>query len=215
MSTKFVTQKCAGFHKPLPKREHLRCEMCKGVYDLDCANVSLKLFHLRERSNVWKCPECLCKRPKVGNLNTPVHSSSPNCNPREAEHDMPPSPNTDGLQNMTVRSKLFNHCSHIILLTDFNVDLLKNTSRARQVISFLNQRGFHVLVQEATRVTDTTATLLDMIVTDSPELCKHVSVPRNPLLSDHALVVAKFYIKKNKRKATLSPQTSSTQNKSR
>lgn len=29
-----------------------------------------------ERKDKWKCPECLCKKPKTGNVNTPVRSGS-------------------------------------------------------------------------------------------------------------------------------------------
>jgi TolA-binding protein len=73
MST--ANQKCAGCRKALPRREHIKCINCKGVYDLECANISPKLFNLMERKE-WKCPECLSKRPKMGNTNTPVHNTS-------------------------------------------------------------------------------------------------------------------------------------------
>lgn len=65
---------CAGCHQALPKREHLRCTNCKTPYDLECANVSVKRFNLMTKDNRenWKCPECINKRPKVGNINTPI-----------------------------------------------------------------------------------------------------------------------------------------------
>lgn len=119
MATKISPRKCSGCKNILPKREHLRCEVCKGIYDLECANVSLILFHLMERKNAWKCPECLCKRPKVGNLNTPVRSSSPNDIARETGRGTPPSPTAEGSQNVTVRSKPIKNVSH-----DFESDTI-------------------------------------------------------------------------------------------
>lgn len=76
------TQKCAGCRNAILRREFLKCEICKEIYDLECANVSYKLFSIMERKNSWKCPECISKRPKVGNLNTPARkpSNSNACN---------------------------------------------------------------------------------------------------------------------------------------
>lgn len=68
---------CAGCRNPLPKREYLCCMKCEAVYDLDCANVSPKLFELLERKEQWKCPECKSKLPKTGNINTPVRNTTP------------------------------------------------------------------------------------------------------------------------------------------
>lgn len=55
----------------------MKCAHCKTPYDLDCANVSLKRFNLMTKENKanWKCPECISKKPKVGNLNTPIRSA--------------------------------------------------------------------------------------------------------------------------------------------
>lgn len=68
--------KCAGCHNLLPKREFLQCTMCKAKYDIECANISSKSFRTMERKDVWKCPECTSKRPKKGNVNTPVRNTA-------------------------------------------------------------------------------------------------------------------------------------------
>lgn len=73
MSTRL---RCAGCQNPLPKKEHLSCMFCKATYDIVCANISQKLFNIMERKDKWKCPECICKKPKTGNVNTPVRSGS-------------------------------------------------------------------------------------------------------------------------------------------
>lgn len=106
MATKSVPQKCAGCRNILPRRgEHLRCEICKGSYDLECANVSAKSYNLMERKQTWKCPECVSKRPKVGNLNTPVRTSSPGDIVQEPVSTSPPSPKAVGDKDVTVRSE--------------------------------------------------------------------------------------------------------------
>lgn len=93
----------------------------------------------------------------------------------------------------------FNHCDHIFVLTDFNVDLLQpSTSAARELLSFLYQRNLEQLVTEPTRVTNSSATLLDLFITSSPNLCCNVSVLHNACLSDHAMIVAECNIKRPK-----------------
>ncbi|VVC94961.1 unnamed protein product [Leptidea sinapis] len=42
--------KCAGCRNALPKKEYLQCLTCKGQYDLDCANVTYKLYCLMQHS---------------------------------------------------------------------------------------------------------------------------------------------------------------------
>lgn len=68
---------CAGCNKPLPKSEYLRCNTCYAAYDLDCINMSTQRFTSfykldKKRRESWKCPECVCKKPKSGNQNTPI-----------------------------------------------------------------------------------------------------------------------------------------------
>lgn len=68
--------RCAGCRNPLAKREFIQCSICKGRYDAECANLNIKIFNLSDRKNLWKCPECTSKRPKKGNVNTPVRSAA-------------------------------------------------------------------------------------------------------------------------------------------
>lgn len=74
------SKNCAGCAKLLPKHEFLRCSACKAAYDLVCLNINTKRFYSfyaadSERKKTWKCPQCLSKQPKLGNLNTPVRPS--------------------------------------------------------------------------------------------------------------------------------------------
>lgn len=85
------------------------------------------------------------------------------------------------------------------LLMDFNVNLKdKDSKNAQEFLSFLEQQNYSQLVQEPTRVTETTSSLIDLIITDAPTRCKNVKVIHNTCLSDHALVTAEFNIKKPK-----------------
>ncbi|XP_037299945.1 uncharacterized protein LOC115455175 [Manduca sexta] len=95
----------------------------------------------------------------------------------------------------------FSHYRYIFLLTDFNVDLLQpQTTSAREIINFCTQRGLENIVHEPTRIVEGSNSLLDLIITDCPRLCKVVSVLHNPALSDHAMVLSEFNIKKPKEK---------------
>ncbi|KAL4719711.1 hypothetical protein ACJJTC_018539 [Scirpophaga incertulas] len=100
------SKSCAGCDKLLPKYEYLRCCMCKAGYDLMCLNMSRERYDSfyatnNERKSSWKCPECLCKQPKRGNINTPVRSIAP------TSGDVDVSPNTpyDESRNVTQRSR--------------------------------------------------------------------------------------------------------------
>lgn len=85
------------------------------------------------------------------------------------------------------------------LLTDFNIDLLNSSSNdTKEFLRSLDQQNYTQLVQEPTRITMTSATLLDLIITDTPMLCTKIEVIHNPCLSDHALILADFDIKKQK-----------------
>ncbi|CAH0716391.1 unnamed protein product, partial [Brenthis ino] len=68
---------CAGCKNTLPRKEYLTCAICKAKYDNECGNVPLRQFQQMDsqhKSN-WKCPECLNKQPKMGNIHTPVRSA--------------------------------------------------------------------------------------------------------------------------------------------
>lgn len=76
MSNTSSNNVCAGCKTALPKKEFLTCTNCKARYDIECGNVPLRQFHQMglHLKNNWKCPECLNKQPKLGNIHTPVRS---------------------------------------------------------------------------------------------------------------------------------------------
>lgn len=72
-----MTGICAGCLQKLPKREFLKCSLCKSSYDLDCANVPIVRFNntmTGEHKQKWKCQTCLCAMPKTDNTTTPVRN---------------------------------------------------------------------------------------------------------------------------------------------
>ncbi|KAJ2950559.1 hypothetical protein O0L34_g8804 [Tuta absoluta] len=52
---------CAGCDKPLT-RKFLKCAICSAEYDLECANMTIKLFNLMQRKEEWVCPAYNCQR---------------------------------------------------------------------------------------------------------------------------------------------------------
>lgn len=68
---------CNGCKKRIVSLDFLECMICKNLYDLNCINITQKIFEnsTREFKDNWTCPECLSARPKTGNIHTPVRKS--------------------------------------------------------------------------------------------------------------------------------------------
>ncbi|CAH2228997.1 jg9017, partial [Pararge aegeria aegeria] len=95
---------------------------------------------------------------------------------------------------------VFSQCNHTFLMTDFNVDMLHpEKPSCREVAEFLNYRNLAQIVQEPTRVNEKNSSLLDLVITDSPEICNGINVYHNPDLSDHAMIITNLNVKKTKR----------------
>lgn len=93
---------CEGCQQKLPIKENLTCSLCKCRYDIECAGVTkeyLKSMSLEIR-NSWKCQTCVCKIPKTGNIDTPIHSR------KSPAYNTPSSPKTSS--NVTMRKKTMN-----------------------------------------------------------------------------------------------------------
>lgn len=68
---------CVGCSGSLDHKDFMSCKECKQNYDLQCASLSPKRFRSfnEEKMRKWLCPECICKRPKGDNSDTPVRST--------------------------------------------------------------------------------------------------------------------------------------------
>ena len=102
------------------------------------------------------------------------------------------SPSTDFLADLielqSVVSELLLCCQHVIIAGDLNVDLLTTTTNSTAYVEFLT--GYHLVqhISRPTRITDTSATLIDHILTTP-----HVTVQfeyQSVGLSDHIIQFA-------------------------
>ena len=87
----------------------------------------------------------------------------------------------------------------VFVLGDFNVDqgCVAETPDSIVFIEIFTQFGFKQLINENTRITQTTATILDLIFTNRPELI--LSSSSNDIrICDHCLISAVLEIKKIK-----------------
>ena len=79
----------------------------------------------------------------------------------------------------------------IFVLVDFYTDLLKPHSSCDSIIT---QLGLTQLVKSPTRITQTSATLIDHIYTNNPDVITEVSVP-DLSISDHCPISCSRSIK--------------------
>ncbi|KAG6452055.1 hypothetical protein O3G_MSEX007448 [Manduca sexta] len=90
-------------------------------------------------------------------------------------------------------------CNYTCVTGDFNIDLSRMESpQAKDLMSFCYQHNLEQLVREPTRVTDHSETLLDIVMVDSTLKNQRVEVVHNRCLSDHAMVLVDFDVKKPK-----------------
>ena len=85
---------------------------------------------------------------------------------------------------------------------DFNVDHLKRNTPA---LNFFNSNvvepfALTQVIENPTRVTETTSTLIDLVLTGTPQNVKKTGVVDVPGISDHCLVYFAYALKKNKYK---------------
>ena len=84
------------------------------------------------------------------------------------------------------------------ILGDFNYDLLSNISKLKKIIA---NAKLSQIVTKATRITPTSATLLDIILTNNSESVIHSDINPCPV-ADHELITATVNLKKPKRLPT-------------
>lgn len=105
----------------------------------------------------------------------------------------------DALDSLSESINVMSHCDYICVLGDLNINLLSVESvQSREFLLFSNQHNMVQLVDEPTRVTDNTESLLDIVLTDDTSRCKNIKVVHNRCLSDHATVMADFDLRKPK-----------------
>lgn len=96
---------CAGCNQEIEARQIMKCYICKNEYDLTCANVSEKLYFLsfhpvNQQPREWKCPSCMCKKPRNNDDNTPVKNIHVPTTENKSENK-----SDDANSNITLRTK--------------------------------------------------------------------------------------------------------------
>ena len=92
--------------------------------------------------------------------------------------------------------------SHAIIMGDFNIDHIKTNTPG---LNFFNTNvvepfALTQVIENPTRITKNTSTLIDLVLTGSPENVKKTGVVDVPGISDHCLVYLSYALKKPKYK---------------
>ena len=82
----------------------------------------------------------------------------------------------------------------ILLMGDLNCDLLSDNPRSQALLSFCTSENATQLIKQPTRVTESSSTLIDIILVSSPCLVKSSGV-MDLTISDHYLVYAVLNLK--------------------
>jgi hypothetical protein len=108
-------------------------------------------------------------------------------------------PVSDALDAISESLNTMANCKYTCVLGDLNIDLnLSESVNTKEFMNFCIQHNLEQVVKEPTRITDSTGTLLDVVMTDCVSRCRGVQVIHNPCLSDHATIIVDLNIKKPK-----------------
>ena len=104
---------------------------------------------------------------------------------------------SDILEALAFLTTKYDHC---VFLGDYNIDNLKPQSPAFKYFknNILEPLSLTQMVKSPTRVTKDTSTLIDLILTNSPENIKLTDTADFPGISDHKLVYCSYSLKKPK-----------------
>lgn len=86
-----------------------------------------------------------------------------------------------------VVSAILPMCDNLICMGDFNINLLNSDSNCGKFTNFLENFGLHQIIDEATRICEKTASLLDLIITSNIDFVTTSGV-RDTHFSDHSLI---------------------------
>ena len=100
-------------------------------------------------------------------------------------------------ENIAYVTSKYQHC---IILGDMNIDHLKPDSSPLKFFNtyFTEPFSFSQIVDKPTRITKTSSTLIDLMLTGNPENVKVHEVVDTPGISDHCLIFMAYSLKKPK-----------------
>lgn len=73
-----------------------------------------------------------------------------------------------------------------IILGDFNIDLQSDSFYANKLINLINSHGVYQLIEKCTRITRTSATKIDLLITNQKDLTHDVHI--KPKITDHTMI---------------------------
>ena len=99
-----------------------------------------------------------------------------------------------------ILAPIINGYEHHIIMGDFNIDHLKPDSSACKYFKEHVSEPFDLtqMITEPTRITDTSGTLIDLLLVSYPENVKVSGVVDVPAIGDHCLIFCSYAIKKPK-----------------
>ena len=77
--------------------------------------------------------------------------------------------------------------NNVLIMGDFNINYMDNNSTTQNIKQIINDNSFKQIVSEPTRVTETTATLIDYVVTNVPVASAKIDCDLK--ISDHESIV--------------------------
>lgn len=95
-------------------------------------------------------------------------------------------------------SIIYPQYDHIIMMGDFNTNLLNLTSYVNDFNTFLDGVGLKQVVQEPTRITENNVSLLDLIIVDQELEISNVNVVDASIISDHCRVTCDIQLSTKK-----------------
>ena len=100
-------------------------------------------------------------------------------------------------ENIAFVTSKYEHC---IILGDMNIDHLKINSSPLKFFNtyFVEPFAFSQIIDKPTRITKTSSTLIDLMLTGNPENVKVHGVVDTPGISDHCLIFMAYSLKKPK-----------------
>ena len=73
----------------------------------------------------------------------------------------------------------------ILITGDFNIDWSKNSFYENKIEKIIKENGFMQIVEKYTRITETSSTIIDYVITNSPNV---KILDKSDIISDHEII---------------------------
>ena len=103
------------------------------------------------------------------------------------------------INTLEIMMTSFSHRKSVLLLGDFNIDLFKDSSLVAALERAMYTNNLTNMIKEATRITETSSTLIDLALTTNPSYVNN-NGSFNTCISDHNLIYTTFKVFYKQRK---------------